>query len=86
MSHASRPQGLHITCGRFRALALLALPALLSGGCGTQSAYLVAQRMQWQECQKLPDVAERSRCEKTASVPYDRYREQVETVRKPGPQ
>ncbi len=53
--------------------ALLALAALLPA-CSTQTAYLSVMEMRKQECRKIPDLAERARCEKEADRSYDRYK------------
>ena len=42
--------------------------------CSTQTAYLSVMEMRKQECRKLPDLAERARCEKEADRSYDSYK------------
>lgn len=54
-------------------LAALALAALLPA-CSTQTAYLSVMEMRKQECRKIPDLAERARCEKEADRSYDSYK------------
>jgi len=63
------------------AAALLALSAL--AGCSTQFAYNAAQQMQKNECQKLQDREERMRCEKNASMDYERYKAEADKKAKP---
>lgn len=63
------------------AAALLALLAL--GGCSTQMAYNATQQMQKNECQKLQDREERMRCEKNASMDYERYKSEADKKAKP---
>jgi hypothetical protein len=61
--------------------ALLALFAL--GGCSTQFAYNATQQMRKNECQKLQDREERMRCEKNASMDYERYKTEADKKAKP---
>lgn len=56
------------------ALAALAVLATLVPACSTQTAYLSVMELRKQECRKLPDLAERARCEKDADRSYDRYK------------
>jgi hypothetical protein len=65
----------------FVAAALLALLGL--GGCSTQMAYNATQQMQKNECQKLQDREERMRCEKNASMDYERYKSEADKKAKP---
>jgi hypothetical protein len=51
----------------------LALAALLPA-CTTQTAYLSVMEMQKEQCRKIPDLAERGRCEKDADRSYDSYK------------
>jgi hypothetical protein len=41
------------------------------------------QYSQRQQCQKIDDREERTRCEKAAALPYDQYREQSVGQKKP---
>jgi hypothetical protein len=52
-------------------LPLVPLPALVA--CSTEMVYLSAQQWQKNECGRLPDHEERTRCEKNASLSYERY-------------
>ncbi len=62
-------------------LAALTLAGALAG-CSTQSAYTIAMELRKQECRKLPDLAERARCEKEADRGYDRYEKEAEAARR----
>ncbi|MDO9075774.1 MAG: hypothetical protein Q7U73_21205 [Rubrivivax sp.] len=65
---------------------LFAAPALAVGlllsACSTQSGYVTMMEMRKQECRKLPDLAERARCEKDADRSYDSYKGEAETARR----
>ncbi len=63
----------------------LALPALamLPCACTTESLYLTVQQWQKQECQKLPDLAERRRCEHSHARSYEAYQAEVEAAKRP---
>jgi hypothetical protein len=65
-----------------RWLALPAVAALLCA-CTTETLYLSAQQWQRQECQKLQDRDERSRCEKSTARSYEQYKAEAEAARKP---
>jgi hypothetical protein len=56
--------------------------ALLLAGCSTQVLYNSAQAWQKQECLKLQDRDERTRCEKSAARSYEDY--QAEAAKKSG--
>ncbi len=59
----------------------LALAALLPA-CSTQTAYLSVMEMRKQECRKIPDLAERARCEKEADRSYESYKGEAESARR----
>jgi hypothetical protein len=63
-------------------LTLLALAGVFSA-CSTQTLYATGQEWQKQECRKLPDMAERARCEKSAATSYERYKAEAEAAKKP---
>ena len=67
MKQRSRRLGARTVC----ALLCAALSA-----CTTQAWYQGLQYSQHQQCQKIDDRDERTRCEKAAALPYDEYREQ----------
>ena len=51
------------------------------GACSSQALYATGQNLQKQECRKIPDLAERSRCERSADLSYERYREEAAPAR-----
>jgi hypothetical protein len=60
----------------------LFMAALTLAGCSTPYLYSVGQEWQKQECRKIPDMAERARCEKSAATSYERYQAEVEAAKK----
>jgi hypothetical protein len=71
---------------RIHRTAAASLLGALAAACTTQSAYQTGQEWQRQQCLKLPDLAERQRCEKSTSMGYDKYRAEAEAVKsKPAP-
>lgn len=59
----------------------LALPLLVLAACSSQQLYNVGQGWQKQECQKLQDVAERQRCEKSTAMSFERYKAEAEAAK-----
>jgi hypothetical protein len=57
--------------------------AALLAACSSQQLYNTGQGWQQQECRKLPDVAERQRCEKSSALSYERYQAEREAAKKP---
>lgn len=70
-----------MTSRPFLAALALALAPLLPA-CSTETAYLTVMEMRKQECRKIPDLAERARCEKEADRSYDSYKDEAETARR----
>lgn len=65
---------------------LTLLLVTLATACTTQTAYYTGQEWQRQQCLKLPDLAERQRCEKSTAMGYDQYKAEAEAVKnKPAP-
>jgi hypothetical protein len=65
---------------------MAALLLALATACTTQTAYDSGQEWQKAQCRKLPDMAERQRCEKSAALSYDQYQTEAQAVkRKPTP-
>lgn len=60
-------------------LLLLAVAGL--PGCSTQQAYGGGQAWQRQECNKLMDADQRSRCMASANTSYDDYKRQAEAAK-----
>jgi hypothetical protein len=50
------------------------------GACTTQMAYNTGQEWQKEQCRKLPDLAERQRCEKSNAMTYDKYKAEAEAA------
>ena len=71
---------MHAMMPRTLLLALALAPLLLA--CSTQTAYLTMMEMRKQECRKLPDLAERARCEKEADRSFDSYKGEADTARR----
>lgn len=62
----------------------LALVLLLVGagqGCSTQQAYSAGQAWQRQECNKIQDAQDRSRCMDSTQTSYEDYKRQSEAAR-----
>jgi hypothetical protein len=57
--------------------------ALALSACSSQQLYGVGQEWQKQECRRIPDLAERARCEKSAATSYERYQAEAEAAKKP---
>ncbi len=69
--------------GDMRALATLLLTGALAA-CSTPWAYSSMMEIRKQECRKLPDVAERTRCEKEAERSFDNYQSEAEAAKRGG--
>lgn len=59
--------------------------ALLLWACTSQELYQSGQGWQQQECRKLQDLAERSRCEKSSAASFERYEAERKAASKPSP-
>ncbi len=68
--------------GPMRTALLLAAFGLALTACSSQQLYGAGQEWQKQECRKIPDIAERARCEKSAATSYERYRAEAEAAKK----
>lgn len=62
-------------------LAALLLSATALFGCSSQQAYSTGQAWQRQECSKIMDSQERSRCMASANASYEDYRRQTEAAK-----
>ena len=60
-------------------LAVMAVNQLY--GCSSQQVYGAGQAWQLQECSKIMDAQERSRCMSSANASYDEYKRQTETTK-----
>ena len=54
---------------------------MLTPGCSMPQAYGAAQTWQRNECYKINDPAERSRCLSSASTSYEEYKRQAEAAK-----
>jgi len=64
-----------------RLAAFVAFIASVAPGCTSQQLYGTGQAWQRNECQKIPDAQERSRCLSNASTSYEDYKRQSEAAR-----
>jgi hypothetical protein len=55
--------------------------SLVFTACTSQELYSTGQQWQKQECGKLQDRDERTRCEKSRALSYDRYKAQADAAR-----
>jgi hypothetical protein len=62
-------------------IALAAIAAMVGAGCSSQQLYGVGQGWQRQECNKISDTQERSRCMASSSTSYDRYKRDSEAAK-----
>lgn len=67
---------------RTAAVCLIFLAASGLQACSSQQAYGVGQAWQRNECYKISDPQERSRCLASASTSYDDYKRQAEAGNK----
>lgn len=65
----------------FKSLFLLGLAALAMAGCTTKTAYLSAQDVQRDACDKIADMPERQHCRAKANTSYEDYQQQREAVK-----
>jgi len=62
---------------------LLLAPALALGACSAKQLYQIGQEWQRSQCQKIDDRSDRSRCEQSASLSYERYQAELAAPVKP---
>ncbi len=67
----------------FILLAGLAAAATLAGCATPQFGYAVMMETQKDECRKLQDMDQRTRCLKEADRSYERYKSEAEAARRP---
>lgn len=65
-------------------LAAVAAAPLFTA-CSSQQAYGTGQAWQRNECYRINDAQERSRCLSSASTSFDEYKRQSEAARKSAP-
>ena len=63
-------------------LPILTLMLCLAG-CSSQQLYATGQGWQKQECQKVLDREQRTRCEQSAATSYARYQAESAAAKKP---
>lgn len=56
---------------------------LCLAGCSSPQLYASGQGWQKQECQKMLDREQRTRCEQSAATSYERYRAESAAAKKP---
>jgi hypothetical protein len=59
------------------AIAFLIVLGALSG-CSSQQMYASGQNYQRQQCERLPDMAERQRCLEKANMSYEEYKKETQ--------
>ncbi len=59
--------------------------AAFMAGCSSGQWYASGQSWQRDACNRLQDVAERTRCERSAATSYEDYRKQAEAARQTPP-
>jgi predicted small secreted protein len=64
-----------------RKVIVLAAAALNLAACSTQSLYGAGQAWQKQECSRMADAQERSRCMASASRSYEEYKRESDAQR-----
>lgn len=57
--------------------------ALLLPACSAPFGYTVMMETRKEECRKLPDIDQRTRCLKEADLSYERYKAEAEAARRP---
>ena len=64
-----------------RPLLLMLVVAL--AGCSSQQLYANGQGWQKQECQKMPEREQRTRCEQSAATSFEHYQAEAAAAKKP---
>jgi hypothetical protein len=72
-----RFQGAHHVKTPLRAAAFLALLAIALVGCSSRQLHGAGQAWQRNECIKIPDQQERSRCLSSAAASYEQYQREA---------
>jgi hypothetical protein len=62
-------------------VSAMTLLSLALHGCSSQQAYGAGQAWQRQECARISDAQERSRCMASASTSYEDYKRQAEAAK-----
>lgn len=69
------------TCSLRRGATALTVTAfaVLLAGCSAQQLYTTSQSWQRNECQRLPDTQDRTRCLAANSATFDEYKRQADS-------
>ena len=67
-----------------KSLPTLSLVLCLAG-CSSQLLYATGQGWQKQECQRVLEREQRTRCEQSAATSYERYQAETAAAKKPPP-
>jgi len=67
---------------RFYGLACCSLAIVVTTGCTTQQAYITGQEWQRNQCNRIVDNVERSRCIEQINMPYEDYKRQADALKK----
>lgn len=65
---------------KVRHLVIALSSAAALAGCTQAELYRTGQGWQQQECRKLKDLSERSRCEKSSALTYEQYRAEADAA------
>ena len=64
-------------------MMLAAAAAVALAGCSSQQLYATGQGWQKQDCQKILEREQRTRCEQSAAASYERYQAEAAAAKKP---
>jgi len=67
---------------RLYGLACCSLAIVVTTGCTTQQAYITGQEWQRNQCNRIVDNVERSRCIEQINMPYEDYKRQADALKK----
>ncbi len=71
----------HLSFRVLPTIAMVAIATAVLGGCTSEQAYSGGQAWQRNECNRLPDGMERTRCLERANTSYDDYQKEVEAAK-----
>jgi hypothetical protein len=67
---------------RLYGLVCYSLAIVVTTGCTTQQAYSTSQEWQRNQCNRIVDNVERSRCIEQINMPYSDYKRQADALKK----
>lgn len=67
-----------------RPMILLCALSLALGACTSAQWYRTGQAWQRQQCERLPDPADRARCQASTATSYEDYRREAEAAKASG--